>query len=67
VTTNLQLAEQVQDVTGQSVEMAFVDRGDIGDTPQQAAAEQGIRLAVVELPDAKHGFVLLPRAPSPCR
>jgi transposase len=29
--------------------------------PKQAAAAHGIALAVVKLPDAKRGFVLLPR------
>jgi transposase len=56
-----QLAQQVQEVTGQSVEVAFVDQGYTGDKAEQAAAEHGIRLEVVKLPDAKHGFVLLPR------
>ncbi|SRR5258708_100303 len=32
-----------------------------GDDPAQAAASQGIQLAVVKLPEAKRGFVLLPR------
>ncbi len=60
-----QLAEQVQDVTGQSVEVAFVDvdQGYTGDQPEQAATEHGLRLEleVVKLPDVKRGFVLLPR------
>ena len=55
------LAAQVQAVTGQSVEAAFVDQGYTGDQPLEAAAEQGIRLEVVKLPEAKKGFVLLPR------
>src|SRR5712691_1152938 len=55
------MAEQVQAVTQQSVEVAFVDQGYSGDKAEQAAAEQGIRLVVVKLPQAKHGFVLLPR------
>ncbi|HEU5199752.1 MAG TPA: IS5 family transposase [Ktedonobacterales bacterium] len=55
------LAAQVQAVTGQSVEVAFVDQGYTGDQPLEAAAEQGIRLEVVKLPAAKRGFVLLPR------
>ena len=41
--------------------MAFVDQGYTGDEPLKAAAEQGIRLEVVKLPEAKKGFVLLPR------
>jgi transposase len=56
-----QLAQQIQDVTGQSVEVAFVDEGYTGDQAAQAAAEYGIRLEVVKLPHAKKGFVLLPR------
>ena len=56
-----QLAQQVQDATGQSVELAYVDQGYTGDQPEQAAAQHGIQLAVVKLPEAKKGFVLLPR------
>ena len=56
-----QLAEQVQEATGQSVEVAFVDQGYTGEAPAQAAAEHGIHLSVVKLEQAKKGFVLLPR------
>jgi transposase len=56
-----QLAQQVQIVTGETVEMAFVDQGYTGDQPAKAADAHGIRLEVVKLPDAKKGFVLLPR------
>jgi transposase len=56
-----QLAEQVQAVTGASVEVAFVDQGYTGDQPAEAAAAHGMRLEVVKLPGAKKGFVLLPR------
>ncbi len=55
------LAEQVQDVTGESVEVAFVDQGYTGEQPAEDAASHGIRLEVVKLPTAKRGFVLLPR------
>ena len=55
------LAEQIQEVTGESVEVAFVDQGYTGDQPAADAAAQGIRLEVVKLPTAKRGFVLLPR------
>src|SRR6266498_2239344 len=55
------LAEQVQDVTGESVEVAFVDQGYTGEQPAEVAARPGIRLEVVKLPTAKRGFVLLPR------
>jgi transposase len=55
------LTEQVQAVTGETVEVAFVDQGYTGEQPAEDAAAQGIRLEVVKLPKAKHGFVLLPR------
>lgn len=56
-----ELAEQVQEATGESVEVAFVDQGYTGAQPAQDAQAQGIRLEVVKLPSAKRGFVLLPR------
>lgn len=56
-----QLAEAVQEATGESVEIAFVDQGYTGEAPQKAAQEHGIELQVVKLPEAKKGFVLLPR------
>jgi transposase len=56
-----QLAAQVQDVTDASVEVAFVDQGYTGNRPRQDAADHGMQLEVVKLPEAKHGFVLLPR------
>jgi transposase len=55
------LAGAVQEATGESVEVAFVDQGYTGEQPVEDAAEQGIRLAVVKLPEAKRGFALLPR------
>jgi transposase len=55
------LAKAVQAATGESVEVAFVDQGYTGEKPAQAARERGIELEVVKLPEAKRGFVLLPR------
>ena len=58
------LAEAVQEATGESVEVAFVDQGYTGDDAAQAAEEHGIRLEVVKLPERegeKKGFILLPR------
>lgn len=55
------MAEAVQEATGESVTLAYGDQGYTGGLPQAAAAAQGIDLAVVKLPVAKHGFVLLPR------
>src|SRR5947209_10318389 len=52
-----ELAQAVQEATGQSVEIAFVDAGYTGDAPAEAAKEHGIRLEVVKLPEAKPGFV----------
>ncbi len=40
------LAAQMQAVTGQSVEFAFVDQGYTGEQPLEAAVAQGIRLEV---------------------
>jgi transposase len=54
-------SERVQEATGESVELAFVDQGYTGDEPDADAASYGIRLVVVSLPEAKKGFVLLPR------
>lgn len=55
------LAEAVQAATGRHVELAYVDQGYTGERPAAAAAAHGIQLEVVKLPEAKHGFVLLPR------
>lgn len=55
------LVEEVQAITGNTVEVAYVDQGYTGEEPAQAAAEVGIELIVVSLPQAKRGFVLLPR------
>ena len=54
-------AEAVQEATGDSVELAFVDQGYTGADAEVAAADEGIDLEVVKLADAKRGFVLLPR------
>jgi transposase len=55
------LAAEVQQLTGDSVEVAFVDQGYTGRAVADEAAAHGIRLEVVGLPEAKRGFVLLPR------
>ncbi len=56
-----ELCRQVQAVTGDSVELAWVDQGYTGEDAEAAAKEHGITLEVVRLPQAKKGFVLLPR------
>ena len=54
-------AAAIQMATDQSVELAYVDQGYTGERPASAAKAQGIALDVVKLPQAKRGFVLLPR------
>src|SRR3954453_18900484 len=55
------LAEAVQEATGDSVELAYVDQGYTGPEAEIAAADEGIELEVVKLAEARRGFVLLPR------
>jgi transposase len=55
------LAAAVQEVTGGTVAVGFVDQGYTGEQAATDAAAQGIRLEVIKLPEAKRGFVLLPR------
>jgi transposase len=56
-----ELAETVQEVTGESVELAYVDQGYTGERPATEAETHGMRLEVVKYEEAKRGFVLLPR------
>jgi transposase len=56
-----EVIQAVQDLTGQTVELAYVDQGYTGETAAAAAAQHGVKLEVVKLPQAKRGFVLLPR------
>jgi transposase len=55
------LARAVQEITNQSVELAYVDQGYTGKTAEQAAQAHGIQLEVVKHTEAKRGFILLPR------
>lgn len=55
------LSRSIQEATGQSVQVAFVDQGYTGAEPALAAAQEGIELEVVKHHEAKRGFVLLPR------
>ncbi|MCA1628734.1 MAG: IS5 family transposase [Acidobacteria bacterium] len=55
------LAERVQQVTGERVEVAFVDQGYTGDVAAEESQAYAVRLEVVKLQEAKKGFVLLPR------
>lgn len=56
-----ELAAGVQEVTQQSVKVAFVDQGYTGDQAVEDAKTSGIELIVVKLQEAKKGFVLLPK------
>jgi transposase len=56
-----ELAQQVQQVTGGTVEVAFVDQGYTGATAAEQARASEIELEVVKHHEAKRGFVLLPR------
>jgi transposase len=56
-----ELAAQIQEATDEHVELAYVDQGYTGEQAQTDAQAQGIQLEVVRLPQAKRGFVLLPR------
>jgi transposase len=51
----------VQQVTGNTVELAYVNQGYTGENAAQAAEQHGICLSVVKHPMAKRGFVLLPK------
>lgn len=56
-----ELSKAVQAVTGQNVELAFVDQGYTGEQSAADAAQAGMKLEVIKHHEAKRGFVLLPR------
>ena len=51
----------MQEATGESVELAYVDQGYSGEAADEEAQAYGIQLEVVKHPEARRGFVLLPR------
>jgi transposase len=55
------LSQQVQEATGENVQIAFVDQGYTGEKAAEQASRHGIELLVVKLQEAKRGFVLLPQ------
>lgn len=55
------LADAVQEATGETVELIYVDQGYTGENAAKAAGAQGIKLCVVKLAEAKKGFILLPK------
>lgn len=56
-----ELAQQVQQVTGGTVEVAFADQGYTGTAAAEQAQQAKIELEIVKHHEAKRGFVLLPR------
>jgi transposase len=56
-----ELADRVQEATGESVQIAFVDQGYTGERASEEAEAHDITLEVVKHEEAKRGFVLLPR------
>src|SRR5690606_1344920 len=55
------LARDVQEATGDTVTLAYVDQGYTGESAGAQADKHKIDLCVVKLQEAKRGFVLLPR------
>jgi len=55
------LTKTVQAVTDETVAVAFADQGYTGPHAAAAAEANGVELVVIKLPEAKKGFVLLPR------
>ena len=55
------LAAAIQDTTDERVELVYVDQAYAGEKPAGATRAHGIALEVIKLPEAKRGFVLLPR------
>jgi len=45
-----ELAQQVHEITGETIEIGFVDQGYTGEQAAQDAAAEGIQLEVVKLP-----------------
>lgn len=56
-----ELCRQVQEATGQTVQVGFVDQGYTGEETEYAAAVHDIDLQVVKKPEGQTGFVFLPR------
>ena len=55
------LCEAVQEATGETVKLAWADQGYTGEQARQDAQASEIDLQIVKLPEARKGFVLLPR------
>ena len=55
------LAARAPPAPGERVEIASVDSGYTGPDPAASAAAHAIELVVVKKPEAKRGFILLPK------
>lgn len=55
------LCLEVQEVTGEKVKVAYADQGYTGQQTALDAMEAGVELVVVKRPEAKKGFILLPK------
>ena len=55
------LTEQVQAVTGGSVQKAYADNAYTGERTAQAAKANGVEMEIVKLADTVRGFVVLPK------
>ena len=56
-----ELCQRVQEITGQTVQVGFVDQGYTGEDAEYAAAVHDIDLQVIKKSEGQTGFVLLPR------
>ena len=56
-----ELAQQVQEANGESIEVIYADVAYTGEETAAAAHEQRIHLVVVQQPEDSHGFVPLPK------
>jgi len=56
-----ELCAEVQQATNERVKVVFGDQGYTGEHAREQAIQHGMNLVVVKLPEAKRGFVLLPR------
>jgi transposase len=55
-----ELAEAIQEATGESVELAHVNQGYTGEKAAKEAEAHAMRLELVRHEEAKRGFLLLP-------
>jgi transposase len=56
-----QITEDIQAVTGNSVDVLYADGAYSGENAAKAAQEHGVSLQIIKVPDAVRGFVVLPK------